>query len=46
MHSRIFQIERGPADPNGRICEDSIPECLTSSVADYISDIKAEGSSV
>lgn len=42
MHSRIFQIEHNPVDPEDRICEDSIPEWFTSSVADYVSDIKEE----
>lgn len=42
MHSRIFQIESSPVDVEDRICEDSIPEWFTNSIADYVSDVSAE----
>lgn len=42
MHSRIFQIESSPVDVEDRICEDTIPEWFTGSIADYVADIKAD----
>lgn len=42
MHSRIYQIENNPVDVEDRICEDTIPEWFTSSIADYVADISDE----